>query len=72
MRRAILVVLFLLLGAVVWQISTVEHWIIFNWIFLALLLLDFRKDQKDIDLLSFLPRRNCVAVLLVLRVSART
>ncbi|BAU29257.1 PAP2 superfamily protein [Aneurinibacillus soli] len=56
MRRAILVVLFLLLGAVVWQISTVEHWIIFNWVFLALLLLDFRKDQKDIDLLAFLPK----------------
>lgn len=56
MRRTILVVLFLLLGAVVWKISTVEHWIIFNWVFLALLLLDFRKDQKDIDLLIFLPK----------------
>jgi membrane-associated phospholipid phosphatase len=56
LRRVLLIVLFVLFAATVWQISTVEHWLIFNWIFLGLLLLDFKKDQKDTPWLSFLPK----------------
>ncbi|GED12245.1 phosphatase PAP2 family protein [Aneurinibacillus migulanus] len=55
-RRALFIILFICFGAIVWNISTVENWIIFNWLFLGLLLLDFNQDQKDVPWLSFLPK----------------
>lgn len=55
-RRVLLIVLFVCFGAIVWNISTVENWIIVNWLFLGIMLLDFPKDQKDVPWLSFLPK----------------
>ncbi|MFT9847280.1 phosphatase PAP2 family protein [Aneurinibacillus sp. REN35] len=55
-RRIMLIVLFICFGATVWNISTVENWIIFNWLFLGIMLIDFTKDQKQVSWLSFLPK----------------
>jgi membrane-associated phospholipid phosphatase len=54
-RRLFLAVLIIISGVLVWNISHVEHWLIANWIFLGVLLLDVRKDQKNIPWLRFLP-----------------
>jgi membrane-associated phospholipid phosphatase len=56
LRRILLVIWFGLAAAIVWNISSVENWIIVNWLFLGLLLLDFKKDQKNVPWLSFLPK----------------
>jgi membrane-associated phospholipid phosphatase len=56
LRRIYVGFLIALVVAIIIAISRVEDWVWYNWIFLAFLLLDYRKDQKEIEWVRFLPK----------------
>ncbi|GIM47410.1 PAP2 family phosphoesterase [Collibacillus ludicampi] len=56
LRRFYLGLLAIVVVAIVIAISRVEAWVWYNWLFLAILMLDYKKDQREIDWSQFLPK----------------
>jgi membrane-associated phospholipid phosphatase len=55
-KNTTVAILFVAFAYLVWEISRVEGWININYLFLGVMLIGVKKDQKPIEWIKFLPK----------------